>query len=353
MFSAALASQSSRITRQVTLTRRNRKSIRFRGKNEPVIETLRVRARNYFVLEKLSARGAYRVFDPHAGPNGDYRALYRIPSDQTTRQKIEVLKRFSGPNGNRNFPSIVDYVRDHDTIIVVLAWVAGTNLREYLKAIRERKTPRPSPSETVRLMRGMAHGLGHFHRRLNVVHGDISPANLVLTSGTKQLIAVDFGSAWPVERAGFKDDGDGATLLYAAPERVTGSTAADFRADMFSLAIVAFELLTLELPFDGLGGQAGLPALREKAMSKYKPPSEFGQISKQLPRETMQKLDEVIRTSLAFDPEDRYLTRDEWLVGWDELHDSFRKGTRLNSFERVLVGCVEIVVRAWERVVAR
>ena len=223
---------------------RNRKSIRFRGKDEPVIETLRVRGRNYFVLEKLSARGAYRVFDPHAGPSGDYRALYRLPNEQTTRQKIEVLKRFSGPNGNRNFPSIVDYVRDRDSLIVVLAWVSGTNLRDYLRAIRERKTPRPSPSESVRLVRGMAHGLGHFHRRLNVVHGDIAPANLILTNGTKQLIAVDFGSAWPVERVAFKDAGDGVTSLYAAPERVANPGTEDFRADVFSLAIVAFELLT-------------------------------------------------------------------------------------------------------------
>ena len=334
------------------MTHRSRKSIRFRGKEETVIESLRVRGRTYYVLEKLSARGAYRVFDPHAGPNGDYRALYRLANDQTARQKIEVLKRFSGPNGNRNFPSIVDYVRDRDQLIVVLAWVSGTNLRDYLKAIRDRKTPAPSPSETVRLMRGMAHGLGHFHRRLNVVHGDIAPANLIITSGTKQLIAVDFGSAWPVEQTAAKGVGDGVTALYAAPERVTGQ-GEDFRADMFSLAIIAFEMLTLELPFDGLGGQAGLPALQKKVISKYKPPSGFGQISKQLPRETIRNLDDVIQTSLAFDAEDRYLTRSEWLAAWDSLYDSCRKETRLNSFEKMLVGCFDFVARTWDRVVAR
>lgn len=331
------------------MSHRNRKSIRFRGKEETVLETLNLRGRSYYVLEKLSRRGAYRVFDTHAGPNGDYRALYRIPNDNNARQKIEVLKRFSGANGNRNFPGIVDYVRDRDELFVVLAWVSGTNLRHYLKAIRDGKSPAPSASESVRLMRGMAHGLGHFHRRLNLVHGDVSPANLIITNGTKQLTTVDFGSAWPIEAASEKEAGDGVTALYAAPERVTGEAVEDFRSDAFSHAVVAYEMLTLQLPFDGLGGQACLPAFRKKAASKYRSPSALLWNSDRLPKATKRQLDEVLRTSLAFDPDDRYSTRNEWLTAWDSLHESFRKGSRLTRLERLVVGCFDFAANIWNR----
>ena len=63
-------------TIEQSMPNHDRKSIRFRGKSEPVLDTFRVRGRTYFALEKLSRRGAYRVFDQHAGPHGDYRILY-------------------------------------------------------------------------------------------------------------------------------------------------------------------------------------------------------------------------------------------------------------------------------------
>ena len=111
-----------------------RKTIRFRGKTEKVLETFRVRGRTYFALEKLSRRGAFRVFDPHAGPHGDYRILHRLAKSKTTHQAIETLRRIGGPNGNRNFPGIVDFARQADDLFVVVAWVNGTNLRQYLDA---------------------------------------------------------------------------------------------------------------------------------------------------------------------------------------------------------------------------
>lgn len=315
-----------------------------------MIETIRIRGRSYFVLEKLSVRGAFRVFDPHAGPLGDYCALYRLPSDKVTRQRVEVLKRFGGPNGNRNFPAIVDYVRNRDELFVVLAWVSGTNLRDYFSAIRDGRTPAPSPRESVRLMRGMAHGLGHFHRKLNVVHGDISPANLIITQGTTQLMAVDFGSAWSVESTATKEVGDGVTSVYAAPERIVRDGVEDFRSDLFSMSVVAYEMLTMELPYDGLGGQAGLPALRKKALKTYTPPSHFASISKKLPRDSVRKLDELFRKSLALDVDDRYPTRTEWLKAWDELNASLQKGNRLSFFEQWVVGCFDYLADLRERI---
>ena len=170
------------------MTKSDRKTIRFRGKTEAVLETIRVRGRTYFAIEKLSHRGAFRVFDPHAGPDGDFRVLHRISKSDVTPQKIEILRRLGGENSNRNFPGIVDFAHQNNDLFVVVGWVAGTSLQAYLNSVRADKTPRPSVTEVVRLVRGLVHGVSHFHRRTNIIHGDISPANIVITSGTKQLV---------------------------------------------------------------------------------------------------------------------------------------------------------------------
>ena len=321
-----------------------RQTIRFRGKTEQVLETFRVRGRTYFALEKLSRRGAFRVFDPHAGPHGDYRILHRLLKSKTTQQAIETLRRIGGPNGNRNFPSIVDFARQADDLFVVVAWVNGTSLRQYLDAIRQKKTPRPSVSEVVRLTRGLVHGMSHYHRKANVVHGDVSPANIILTSGTTQLILVDFGSAWPIEKTATRDAGDGVTQPYAAPERLAGHAAEDFRSDMFSLSMVAYELLTLKVPYGGLGGRAGMPNLAAKMAKAYEQPSNsIG--TRRLPRRSVKLLDDCIGKGLAFHPDERFSTSQDWLAAWDEIHFAMKKGTRLNGIESMIVDKITAICR--------
>ncbi len=325
-----------------------RKTIRFRGKTEQVLETFRVRGRTYFALEKLSRRDAFRVFDPHAGPHGDYRILHRLSKSKTTQQAIETLRRIGGPNGNRNFPGIVDFARQAGDLFVVVAWVNGTSLRQYLDAIRQNTTPRPSVSEVVRLTRGLVHGMSHYHRKVNVVHGDVSPANIILTSGTTQLILVDFGSAWPIEKTATRDAGDGVTQPYAAPERLAGHAAEDFRSDMFSLSMVAFELLTLKIPYGGLGGRAGMPNLAAKMAKAYEQPSKsIG--TRRLPRRSVKLLDDCIGKGLAFHPDERFSTSQDWLAAWDELHFAMKKGTRLNGLESMIVDKIAAICGLFRR----
>jgi len=324
-----------------------RKTIRFRGKTEQVLETFRVRGRSYFALEKLSRRGAFRVFDPHAGPHGDYRILHRLSKSNTSQHAIELLRRIGGPNGNRNFPGIVDFARQADDLFVVVAWVNGTNLRQYLDAIRQKTTPRPSVSEVVRLKSGLVHGMSHYHRKTNIVHGDVSPANIIL-AGTTQLVLVDFGSAWPIERTATRDAGDGVTQPYAAPERLAGHAAEDFRSDMFSLSMVAYELLTLKVPYGGLGGRAGIPNLAAKMANAYEQPSK-SVVTRRLPRRSIKLLDDCIGQGLAFHPDDRFSTSQDWLAAWDELHFAMKKGTRLNGIESMIVNKIAAICALFRR----
>jgi serine/threonine protein kinase len=317
----------------------------FRGREEKILEVISVHGRPYFVLERLSHRGAFRVFDRRAGIQGDYRVLYRLPFSRLTQQRLETLRRLSGPTANRNFPYISDCVRQGGELFVVQSWVWGTNLRELLRQVREGKCPRPSVTETVRLIRGLAHGLSHYHRQAQIVHGDVSPANMVVTAGTKNLVLVDFGSAWPVEHSATKMAGDGLTPPYAAPERIARHALEDFRSDQFSLSVVTYEMLTLTIPYDGAGGKAGLPELAASMAATYVAPSRLIQQAGRLPRRALELLDELLRISLGLHPDRRFATPGEWLGAWDSLHRELQRGGRLSSLERWLVGWLESLTR--------
>lgn len=324
------------------------KTIRFRGRTEPVIESFHVRGRTYFALEKLSSRGAYRVFDPHAGPHGDYRVLHQVSQSQISREQLEVLRRLGGPSRNRNFPSILDFVRQRRDLFIIIDWVHGVDLRNYLSAVRDGKTPRPNVREVVRLVRGLVHGLSHYHRRTNVIHGDLSPANIVITSGTSNLVLIDFGAAWPIERAAQRQQ-DAYTQPYAAPERIAKHASEDFRSDMFSLTAIAYELLTLMLPYDGLGGQAGTPQLANKAASAYCDPSRKIPSRDRITSSTLRLLDLCVGGGLKLHPDERFATSSEWLAAWDKLHLSLQKGSRLSRIESIIVAGIDAVAKYLSR----
>ena len=300
------------------------KLISVRGRQEKSEATIDFSGRRYFLLEKLSHRGAYRAFDPKACPGGDLCALHLIPYSNTTQQKLTVLRRMSGPTLNRNFPRIIQCGRQGSDLLVITEWVWGTDLRHFLADVRQQKAPRPSPYEVIRLFRGLAHGLAHYHRRSQVIHGDVSPANIVVTQGTRNLALVDFGSAWPIERTAWKQIGDGVSAPYAAPERIADHTAQDFRSDQFSLSAVAYELLTLEIPYDGLGGAAGTPELVNAMTATWKPPSSQLISRRRLPQSPLRQIDDLFARSLALHADDRYPTLQTWLQAWDQLFLSLR-----------------------------
>ncbi len=323
---------------------REPKTICFRGRTESVLKTFRVRGRQYLAVEKLSSRAAFRVFDSHAGPGGGFRTFYKFSRAEVSRQQMEILRRLSGPNANRNFPGIVDYAMQGKDVFVVVGWVEGVDLRRYLESVRNRKTPRPSVPEVVRLIRGMVHGLSHYHRKTAIVHGDVSPANIVISTGTKHLVLIDFGAAWPQEQTAEREQ-DELTFPYASPERIAKHAAEDFRSDMFSLSAIAYELLTLCIPYDGLGGQAGVPGLVGQSDISYQRPSVLIADANRIPQETIGLLDECLSRGLKLHPDQRFATSREWLDAWDSIDFSLRKGGRLGRFEELVVSVVDSASR--------
>ena len=129
---------------------------------------------------------------------------------------------------------------------VVMEYVPGTTLRDLLNRRRRLRI-----DEAVELFAQLLDGLQAAHDA-GLVHRDIKPENILLKNGGRgdRVKVVDFGLAEAVH--GDRDTGGPlvATAAYVAPELVNGKPATT-ASDVYSSALVLYELLTGEVPFDG------------------------------------------------------------------------------------------------------
>ncbi|MEZ6100704.1 MAG: serine/threonine-protein kinase [Pirellulaceae bacterium] len=295
--------------------------IRYRGSELPVIERFRIGGRTYLAVAKIgtSGRRAFQVFDPSAK---QMRALHILPDSAGGYDRVRTLQRLT--RGDNEILQILDCHRDGSDAYIILPWIDGFNLRTVLNGIRDRNKQRIAAPEAVRLVKGVAHALRHLHRNKQIIHGDIKPANLILTKRTS-LVLIDYGNAWTIERTTRRDTGDGVSGAYAAPEFLRGDAHVNFRADCFSLGVVLYEILTDRIPYDGHGGKVGMLPNPVRSGSQLVPASEISPERDKLPKRIWRSIDELLNRSLAIDAEDRFETSSEWLDSWNSAVSKIRQ----------------------------
>ncbi len=144
--------------------------------------------------------------------------------------------------------SILDYGADDGTPFIVMELLEGTDLLELLQ-----RRPRLEPGEATTLVDQVAKALGVAHA-VGITHRDIKPRNLFLaTAGEEDVVlkVLDFGIAGmsASERITAADAVLGSPF-YMSPEQLR-SMPLDPQVDLWALAVVAFRLVTGELPFEG------------------------------------------------------------------------------------------------------
>ncbi len=187
-----------------------------------------------------------------------------------------------------------------------MPFVDGESLRQRL--VRQGALAVP---EALRLIREVADALAYAHRQ-NVVHRDIKPEN-VLISGEHALVT-DFGVAKALSDAG---DGVGATSTgmalgtpaYMAPEQAAADPHVDGRADLYSLGVMAYEMLTGTQPIGGNTPQAVLAAQVTRA------PEPIRRHRPHLP----QALGDAVMRCLEKLPADRFQSADELLAALNQV----------------------------------
>jgi TolB-like protein/Tfp pilus assembly protein PilF/tRNA A-37 threonylcarbamoyl transferase component Bud32 len=166
--------------------------------------------------------------------------------------------------------------------------------------------------EAVSILRDIARALAAAHDR-NIIHRDIKPDNVMLTSGVAMVI--DFGVAKAVSSSRRSVDanltGLGMSIgtpAYMAPEQAAADPAADHRVDLYAFGVLAYELLAGRPPFTGTTPQALIIAHLTEA------PQPLDKVQPDVP----QALADLIMGCIEKDPADRPATANAVLDGLED-----------------------------------
>jgi len=159
-------------------------------------------------------------------------------------REAEFGARVSHPNIIQTW----DYGEVDGHHFLALEWAAGEALASFLAG-----SGRLAPTLVARIIRQLGDALEVSHKA-GIIHRDLKPANIMYDPATQTAKLLDFGIARDADdhpeerltRAGFFV----GTLQYVAPEALSGELVGE-QADIYSLATIAYNLLTDTLPFPG------------------------------------------------------------------------------------------------------
>ena len=205
---------------------------------------------------------------------------------------------------------VFDVGREGESCFIVSRLVEGGSLAERIAKNR------PATQEAVHLVAEVAETLTFAHRQ-GFVHRDIKPGNILLDQHGRALLT-DFGIARSPDDGAESGVISFGTLAYMSPEQVEGQ-AVDHRADIYSLGVVLYEVLTGQLPHQ----ESDPVRLRREIVSGPPPPlfrNEAG-VSK--------KLERICLACLARNPADRYQDAGQLAADLRRSGGSFSPSRRL------------------------
>jgi serine/threonine-protein kinase len=232
------------------------------------------------------------------------RILPKFSEDEEFIRMFLAEARIAATLNHPNIIQIFDVGSVHKDYFIAMEYVHGEDLRSIVGAMRKAGFKEFPIEMALGISRGLCKGLSYAHDHkgldgepLNIVHRDISPQNTIVTFPGEVKI-VDFGIA----RAAMKDmEGDkekGALrgkFPYMSPEQCRGRDL-DGRSDLFSVAIILFELTTGRRLFKG---KTEIDTIRRIVEQPYPRPSE-------LKRDYDPDLEEIVMKGLARDRDQRY-----------------------------------------------
>src|SRR5512132_1278526 len=201
----------------------------------------------YHVLERIAAGGMGEVFRAHdavLAREVAVKVLHRsLSSDPGFVERFRREARAAATLNHPNIVAVYDWGAVDGIYYMVMEYVHGRSVREVLNA-----RGGFAPAQAAVLDQTLA-ALTHAHAK-GIVHRDLKPENILITTeGVVKLTDLGLARAFADARntrAGVVT----GTVQYLAPEQIRGEPA-DPRSDLYSLGIVAYELLTDRLPFTG------------------------------------------------------------------------------------------------------
>jgi Tol biopolymer transport system component len=227
-----------------------------------------------------------------------------LPPTITAAMNIERFRREIQMAARLNHPHIVPLLAataKGSLLYFTMPFIEGENLRTKLSRMRELPV-----QDATRITRDVCEALSYAHSR-GIIHRDIKPENIIISDN--HALVLDFGVSKAVTSAAGESDSAIITSLgvaigtpaYMAPEQAIADPAVDHRADIYSLGLVAYELLTGKSPFGGMAPQQTLAA------QIHNKPAPISELRRELPP----GLEAVIMRCLAKNPADRWQTAAE------------------------------------------
>jgi len=221
---------------------------------------------NYTIERELGGGGMSRVFLAEETALGRKVVIKVLPTDLAAGLNADRFRREIQLAAKLQHPHIVPLLAvgaKEGLLYYTMPFISGENLRARLVRLRELPI-----ADATKILREVADALEYAHEQ-GVVHRDIKPENILL-SGSHALVT-DFGVSKALSSATGETRVEGGSVLtslgialgtptYMAPEQAAADPDVDYRADIYSLGVVGYELLAGRPPFTGMTPQATLSA---------------------------------------------------------------------------------------------
>ncbi|MBN1427130.1 MAG: protein kinase [Anaerolineae bacterium] len=209
---------------------------------------------NYELLEPLGTGGMSMVYKGRQPSLNRPVAIKVLPEMLACRpdfrQRFEREARFVAALRHPNIVRLFDFGESGNVCYMIMEYLDGRSLADYL-----RETGACPLDETCEVISEIAEALDYAHLQ-GIIHRDVKPSNVMLTPNTttgecgKRAVLMDFGIAHMVgSMTKLTNAGLAGTFDYISPEQIRDDKNFDGRVDIYSLGVVAFQMLTGRLPF--------------------------------------------------------------------------------------------------------
>lgn len=247
----------------------------------------------YLAKDTFSGREvALKTIEPEVFRDPEFGAVYR--------QQFLNEASLAGKLRHPHIVAILDAVMQEHSGYIAMEYVQGHDL------VRHTRPGHLLPVADVLQMGFKFCGALEYAFKEGIVHRDLKPANLMLAQGSDVKIS-DFGAAY-LRKSQAVQTREMGSPYYMSPEQLQGQELT-FHSDMYSLAVVLYELLTGQRPFTG----DKMDVLRRKILQQ--PPVGPSKLRAELPKE----IDGIMLRALAKKPEQRYATWSDFALALSGL----------------------------------
>jgi serine/threonine-protein kinase len=291
---------------------------------------------NHRILKELGKGGMGIVYKAHQLSLGRSVAMKVLPRHLTNDASF--IKRFHNEAraiARLNHPNIVqiyDIGHEDDIHYYTMEFIEGPTLDDVVY-----KEGFLSPERTLAILGQVSKALRYAHSQ-GIVHRDIKPSNIMIAKlGRVKL--TDFGLALQQRATRLTVDGGiVGTPEYMSPEQASGRTAT-IQSDIYSLGVVAYELLTGKVPFEG-----DSPLIVLNKIQNTEP-----QWPRSIDPDIPADLENIVRKMMARNPSDRYSSCQEIIRDTQNIRSGEPVSLQIDrspTFRRIGAGIAVLVIAA-------